>query len=61
MQYTNLDIAKRHEDLILYKAYKGNESDYLKYDNYKVIEVSKTKEIPKNYDGAMGVPITFLN
>lgn len=56
--FTNLDINKRHEDLILYKEYISE--DYLKYDNYDAIEVSKTKEIPKNYNGIMGVPITFL-
>ena len=59
--FTNLDIAKRHEDLILYKTYKGNETDYPKYDNHDAIEVSKTKEIPMDYAGAMGVPITFLD
>ena len=59
--FTNLDTAKRHEDLILYKTYKGNEKDYPKYDNYDAIEVSKTKEIPMDYAGAMGVPITFLD
>ena len=59
--FTNLDTAKRHEDLILYKTYKGNETDYPKYDNYDAIEVSKTKEIPMDYAGAMGVPITFLD
>lgn len=57
--FTNLDIAKRHEDLILYKQYSPEE--YPKYDNYEAIEVSKTNEIPIDYDGAMGVPITFMN
>lgn len=57
--YTNLDIAKRHEDLILYKTYTPEE--YPKYDNYNAINVDKTKEIPMNYPGAMGVPITFLD
>lgn len=57
--YTNLDIAKRHEDLILYKQYSSEE--YLKYDNYDAIEVSKTKEIPIDYIGVMGVPITFMD
>lgn len=57
--YTNLDIAKRHEDLILYKQYSPQE--YPKYDNYDAIEVSKTKDIPINYSGAIGVPITFLD
>ena len=57
--FTNLDHAKRHEDLILYKRYSPEE--YPKYDNYDAIEVSKTKEIPKDWDGVMGVPITFLD
>ena len=59
--YTNLDLKKRHEDLILYKTYKGNEKDYPKYDNYDAINVNKVSEIPMDYDGAMGVPITFLD
>jgi hypothetical protein len=59
--YTNLDIAKRHEDLILYKTYKGNETDYPNYVNYNAIEVSKVKDIPIDYEGEMGVPITFLD
>jgi len=57
--FTNLDISKRHEDLILYKNY--NEEEYPTYDNYNAIEVSKTNEIPCDYDGIMGVPITFMN
>lgn len=57
--FTNLDIAKRHENLILYKTY--NPEEYPTYDNYDAIEVSKTKDIPADYDGAMGVPITFLD
>ena len=57
--FTNLDIIKRHEDLILYKNY--NKAEYPKYDNYDAIEVSKTKEIPGDYKGAMGVPITFMD
>jgi hypothetical protein len=56
---TNLDIPKRHEELTLYKRYTPKE--YPKYDNYYVIEVSKVADIPYNYDGVMGVPITFLN
>lgn len=56
--YTNLDIAKRHEDMILYKSY--NEEEYLSYDNYNAINVDVTTEIPKDYDGYMGVPITFM-
>ncbi|QEK00252.1 restriction endonuclease subunit M [Treponema phagedenis] len=59
--YTNLDHNKRHEQLILYKKYYGNESDYPKYDNYDAINVDKVAEIPDDYDGVMGVPITFLD
>ena len=57
--FTNLDIDKRHEDLILYKTY--NPEDYPKYDNYDAINVDKTSDIPCDYDGVMGVPITFLD
>jgi hypothetical protein len=57
--FTNLDINKRHEELILYKKY--NPEEYPKYNNYDAIEVSKTVDIPVDYKGAMGVPITFLN
>jgi hypothetical protein len=56
--FTNMDIAKRHEDLVLYKTY--NPTEYPKYDNYDAIEVSRTNDIPVDYDGLMGVPITFL-
>lgn len=59
--YTNLDIKKRHEELILVKKYAGHEDEYPKYDNYDAIEVSKVADIPFDYDGAMGVPITFLD
>lgn len=59
--YTNLDIKKRHEDLLLYRRYKGHESDYPKYDNYDAIEVSKVADIPEDYYGVMGVPITFMD
>lgn len=57
--FTNLDIAKRHEDMILYKKY--NSEEYPKYDNYNAIEVGKVAEIPMDYDGVMGVPITFMD
>jgi len=57
--FTNLDLNKRHEDLILYKTY--NKKEYPKYDNYDAIEVSKTKDIPMDYAGVMGVPITFMD
>ncbi len=59
--YTNLDYKERHEDLILFQNYKGNEKDYPKYDNYDAINVDKTKDIPVDYKGAMGVPITFMD
>lgn len=59
--YTNLDIKKRHEDLLLYRRYKGHETDYPKYDNYDAIEVSKVADIPEDYYGVMGVPITFMD
>ena len=57
--FTNLEINKRHEDLILYKKYTPEE--YPTYDNYNAIEVSKTKDIPMDYSGVMGVPITFMD
>lgn len=57
--FTNLDIPKHHEDLILYKNYSSEE--YPKYDNYDAINVDKTTDIPMDYDGIMGVPITFLD
>lgn len=56
--FTNLDFPKRHEDVVLYKTYTT--ADYPTYDNYDGIEVSQAVEIPKDYDGVMGVPITFL-
>ncbi|MDP3881999.1 MAG: adenine-specific methyltransferase EcoRI family protein [Nanoarchaeota archaeon] len=59
--FTNLEIGKRHEDLILYKKYYGNENEYPKYDNYNAINVDKTKDIPVDYKGVMGVPISFLD
>lgn len=57
--FTNLDITKRHEDLILYKSY--NKKEFPTYDNYDAINVDATKDIPMDYDGIMGVPITFLD
>jgi hypothetical protein len=56
--FTNLEHKKRNEELILYKQY--SEKCYPKYDNYDAIEVSKVAEIPFDYNGVMGVPITFL-
>lgn len=57
--FTNLDIKKRHEDLILYKHY--NSDDYPAFDNYDAINVEDVKNIPCDYDGVMGVPITFMD
>lgn len=57
--FTNIDYEKRHEDLILYKHYTPEE--YPKYDNYDAINVDKTAEIPCDYYGVMGVPISFLD
>ncbi len=58
---TNLDTSKRHKDINLTKKYYSNESEYPRYDNYNGINVDKTKNIPMDYDGFMGVPITFLH
>lgn len=57
--FTNLDNTKRHEQLNLYKKYSPEE--YPKYDNYNAINVNRFLDIPKNYDGVMGVPITFVD
>jgi len=57
--FTNLDIKKRHEDLDLYKTYSP--AEYPKYENYDAINVDHTSDIPMDYDGVMGVPITFLD
>ena len=57
--FTNLDIKKRHETLDLYKHYTPEE--YPKFDNYDAINVDRVSDIPMDYDGVMGVPITFLD
>lgn len=69
--FTNIDYTQRHENLILYKKYYNSEDDknnpnytnpeFPKYDNYNAINVDKTADIPCDYDGVMGVPITFLD
>lgn len=59
MWFTNLDIKKRHEEMILVKRYKPE--DYPKYVNFDAIEVSKVADIPCDYSGYMGVPITFMD
>ena len=58
---TNLELEQRNEELDLSKEYAGNENDYPKYDNCDGINVDKTQDIPRDYDGLMGVPITFLH
>jgi hypothetical protein len=57
--FTNLDLKKRHEELILVKRF--NVQDYPKYSNYNAVNVNKIADIPCDYDGVMGVPITFVN
>lgn len=57
--FTNMDIEKRHEDMTLFRTYSPEA--YPKYDNYDAIEVSRTADIPCDYYGAMGVPITFAD
>lgn len=57
--FTNLDIKKRHEELVLYKTYSNAEFPH--YENYDAINVDKSTDIPMDYDGVIGVPITFLD
>ena len=57
--YTNLYVSKRHNEFTMYKKYSPKE--YPKYDNYDAINVNRYIDIPKDYNGAMGVPITFLD
>lgn len=57
--FTNLDISKRHENLITFREYSPEA--YPKYDNYNAINVNRTEDIPVNYAGAIGVPISFLD
>lgn len=57
--FTNLDIDKRHEAITLYRNYTPQE--YPKYDNFDAINIDKVSDIPCDYDGFMGVPITFLD
>ncbi len=57
--FTNLEIQKRHEELILVQKYSAEK--YPRYDNYDAINVDKVADIPCDYPGAMGVPITFLD
>jgi hypothetical protein len=59
--YTNLNHRKRNEKLNLYKSYHDNEDLYPRYDNYNAINIDKTKDIPCDFEGTMGVPISFLD
>lgn len=58
---TNLELSQRHTNIVLTKVYKGNEDKYPNYDNCAGINVDRTQDIPKDYNGLMGVPITFLH
>lgn len=57
--FTNMDYPQRHEELVLYKSYTPD--IYPNYENYDAINVDVTTDIPKDYDGIMGVPITFMD
>jgi hypothetical protein len=57
--FTNLDTIKRHQEITLYKKY--NPEEHIKYINYEAVNVDKVSDIPMNYNGVMGVPITFLD
>ena len=59
--WTNLTNTKRNTPLDLYKRYSNEYKEYPKYDNYDAINVNKTSDIPMDYDGVMGVPITFFD
>ena len=59
MWYTNLDIDKRHENLVLYRSFSTDE--YPHYSNYDAVDVRKTADIPFDYYGVMGVPVTFMD
>ena len=59
--FTNLDYAIRHEELVLYKKYYGNEAEYPHYANYDAININKVADIPCDYFEEIGVPITYLD
>ena len=61
MWLTNLDLPSRHETIPLVRKYYGNEDEYPRFDNCDAINVDRTQNIPMDYDGLMGVPITFLH
>lgn len=58
--FTNLDYPKRHEEMLLWASYEGSEHEYPKYDNYDAINVDRVANIPYDYEGVMGVPISFI-
>ncbi len=58
---TNLEHGRMNETLFLYRSYEKNPEAYPKYDNYDAIEVSKVSDIPCDYLGVMGVPVTFMD
>ena len=57
--FTNMDYPQRHEELVLYKSYTPE--IYPNYENYDAINIDVTTDIPKDYEGIMGVPITFMD
>ena len=61
MWLTNLDLPSRHEEIPLVRTYAGHENEYPRFDNCDAINVNRTQNIPMDYDGLMGVPITFLH
>ena len=58
--FTTLDHNRRHEEIPLFRRYHDDPSEFPNYDNYDAIEVGRVANIPEDYDGVMGVPITFL-
>ncbi len=61
MWLTNINNSRKQEFINLTEKYVGNETKYPRYDNFNGIHIDKTKNIPVDYDGAMGVPVTFLH
>ena len=59
--YTNIDHAYRHNPVVAKKTYQGHEREYPVYDNYYGIEVSSWTNLPNDYDGIMGVPVTAIS
>lgn len=59
--FTNLNHSQRNQPLELYRSYHNSKYNYPNYDNYNAINIDKVKDIPRDYENAMGVPITFLD